>query len=66
MRADTMTRAERISEIEAILQAGTTTVRHGDRVVQYDLEALRKERDRLLAIESGGGSSFRRVTFRNA
>ena len=40
-------------------------VRHGDRVVQYDLAELRKERERLLASLNSGGN-FRRVVFRNA
>jgi len=61
-----MTTAERIAEIDAILQAGTTMVRHGDRTVQYDLEALRRERERLLASLNGGGSNFRSVVFKNA
>jgi hypothetical protein len=56
--------AERIAEIDAILQAGTTLVRHGDRTVQYDLAELRKERATLLASQATG-SNFRRVTFTN-
>ena len=55
--------AERISEIDAILQAGTSRVRHGDRDVQYDLAELRKERSRLLAQQANTGS-FRRVVFK--
>jgi len=60
-----MTVQERIDQIDAILQSGTATVRHGDRTIQYDLEALRRERDRLAASISKSGG-FRRVVFRNA
>jgi hypothetical protein len=56
--------AERIAEIDAILQAGTSMVRHGDRVIQYDLAELRKERASLLSSQVTG-SNFRRVTFSN-
>lgn len=59
-----MTNAERIAEIDAILQAGTSRVRHGDRDVQYDLDALRRERARLVA-KTSATDSFRRVVFTN-
>ena len=61
-----MTTQERIDSLTAILDAGATQVRHGDRWIQYDLDAVRKERDRLLVQVSGSGSSFRKVTLSNA
>ena len=60
------TTQERIDSLTAILDAGATQVRHGDRWIQYDLDAVRKERDRLLVQVSGSGSSFRKVTLSNA
>jgi hypothetical protein len=58
-----MTTAERIAEIDAILQAGTEQVRHGDRWITYNLGELRRERERLLGSLNSGGS-FRRTVFR--
>lgn len=55
--------AERISEIDAILQAGTEQVRIGDRWVTYNLGELRKERSRLLS-QSANTGGFRRVVFK--
>ena len=55
--------AERISEIDAILQSGTEQVRHGDRWITYNLAELRKERSRLLAQQANTGG-FRRVVFK--
>lgn len=59
------TTAERIAEIDAILQAGRERVRHADRDVQYNLAELRRERSTLIAQQSNTGS-FRRVVFKNA
>lgn len=59
------TTAERIAEIDAILQAGRERVRFGDRDVQYNLAELRKERSTLIAQQSRTGT-FRRVVFKNA
>ena len=57
-----MTTQERIDSLTAILDAGATQVRHGDRWIQYDLEAVRKERDMLQAqLNAGSNSPFRRV-----
>ena len=59
-----MTAAERIAQIDSILQAGTEQVRHGDRWVTYNLGELRKERSRLLAQQANTGG-FRRVVFKS-
>ena len=53
---------ERIDAINAILDTGQTTTRIGDRWVEHDLDALRKQRDDLLR-ELNGGSQYRRVVF---
>ena len=58
------TTQERIDSLTAILDAGATQVRHGDRWIQYDLEAVRKERDSLQA-QLSSGSGFRRVVMTN-
>ena len=57
--------AERIAQIDTILAAGTSSVTIGDRRVDYDLDALRTERDylsRLVASQTNG--QFRRVVFK--
>ncbi len=53
---------ERIDNINAILDTGQSVTRIGDRSVQIDLEALRRQRDDLLR-ELNGGSQYRRVVF---
>jgi hypothetical protein len=63
-----MTTAEmliRIESIDSILAGGTSSVTLGDRRVDYDLEELRRERDRLSRlVASASNSSFRRVVFK--
>ncbi len=60
-----MTDRERIDQINEILAKGHKRVSIGDRVIEYDLESLRRERDMLLA-KIRGGSQFKRVVFRDA
>jgi hypothetical protein len=56
---------DRIAAIDAVLAAGTSSVTIGDRRVDYDLGALRAERDRLQGIVAATSNSrFRRVVFR--
>lgn len=57
------TASERITEIDAIL-AGPERVRHGDRDITYNFAELRRERDRLVSIQSNTGS-FRKVVLSN-
>lgn len=59
-----MTDQERIDQINAILAKGITRVRTGDKVVEYDLAELRRERDNLLR-KQNGGSQYRKVTMTN-
>lgn len=55
----------RLDSIDARLAAGITSAALGDRRTDYDLDALRQERDRLLALQATGaaGSRLRRVVF---
>ncbi len=53
---------ERIDNINAILDTGQSVTRIGDRWVEVDLAALRRQRDDLLR-ELNGGSQYRRVVF---
>lgn len=60
--------ATRLAAIEAKLASGVTSAMvGGDRRVEYDLAELRRQRDELLQLASGGqiGSRFRRVTLAN-
>ena len=51
---DIATATARIAAIDEILAAGVTRVRKADRVLEYDLELLAKERNRLQAYVAGG------------
>lgn len=62
--ADVATARTRIAEIEAILAAGVSRSQIDGRAVEYDLERLERERDRLQRIVNAAAvSQFRRVTF---
>ncbi len=57
-----MTRAEaltKISEIEEILDAGTSTVTIGDRTITYDLPHLRRRLAQLYAFVRGNTGQVR-------
>lgn len=57
----------RIDSIDAILAEGVSSTWMGDRRVEYDLDALRKERDRLSRIiANSSGSQYKRVVFKSA
>ena len=57
----------RIDAIDATLAEGVTSSWMGDRRIEYDLDALRKERDRLSRIvANSGGSQYKRVVFKSA
>jgi hypothetical protein len=57
--------AARIAAIDAILAGGTSSVTIGDRRVDYDLDALRAERDYLLKLTAGQtNSQIRKVVFK--
>ena len=57
--------AARIAAIDAILAGGTSSVTIGDRRVDYDLEALRAERDYLQKLTAGQtNSQIRKVVFK--
>jgi hypothetical protein len=54
----------RIEAIETILARGASSTTVGDRRIDYDLEALRLERDRLHRLVSATAApAFRRVVF---
>lgn len=56
----------RIDEIDALLAKGVKSVASGDERVDYDMQALRDERDRLSRIVSGSSrSQYRRVVFKS-
>lgn len=56
----------RVAEIDELLAAGVKSTTIGDRRVDYDLQALRDERDRLNRILSGSSrSQYRRVVFKS-
>jgi len=60
-----MTDEERLAQIQGILDRGISRATTGDKTVEYDLKALRQEREdilRKMAADSGG-SSFRPVVF---
>lgn len=54
----------RIAEIDALLASGVSSVSYKDRAQSFNLDALSKERSRLMRSISGS-SSYRRVTFKN-
>jgi hypothetical protein len=57
--------AARIAAIDAILAGGTSSVTIGDRRVDYDLDALRAERDYLQKLTAGQtNSQIRKVVFK--
>ena len=57
----------RIDQIDTLLAKGVRSVSTGSDRVDYDVQALRDERDRLQRIVSNSkASQFRRVVFRNA
>lgn len=57
----------RIDQIDALLAGGVRSTAVGGRRVEYDLEALRAERERLARIVSNNNASqYRRVVFNNA
>lgn len=57
----------RIDQIDALLAKGVKSVSSEDERIDYDMQALRDERDRLMRIVSNSSSSqFRRVVFKNA
>ena len=55
-----MTDAERITQIDEILAKGISRVTIGDRTVDYDLDALRSERQDLLR-KTSGTSPYKKV-----
>ena len=59
-----MTDAERIAQIDGILAAGIRRTTIGDRTIEYDLDALRKERADLIA-KTRGVSAFHKVTMKH-
>lgn len=52
---------ERIDAIDEKLEEGANAIRHGDKAVNYDMDALRQERARLAA-EINAASSTPRST----
>lgn len=65
--ADLDTIRTRVAEIDELLAGGVKSTTIGDRRVDYDMQALRDERDRLNRILSGSSrSQYRRVVFKNA
>ncbi len=58
-----MTDAERLANIQNILDRGIRRATTGDKTVEYDLDALRKEREDLLRkiAASSGVSAYKRV-----
>ena len=57
--------AARIAAIDAILAGGASSVTIGDRRVDYDLDALRAERDYLQKLTAGQtNSQIRKVVFK--
>lgn len=63
--ADSATIRTRIDEIDTILAQGIKSTSIGDRRIDYDLQALKDERSRLLRV-LGSNSQFRKVVFKNA
>lgn len=64
--ADLATIQSRIDQIDVILSGGISSTSFGDRRVDYDLEELRVERDRLSRIVAGSSrSQYRRVVFKS-
>jgi hypothetical protein len=62
--ADPSTTRDRIAQIDAILADGVRVSRQADRSTEWDLDALRKEREELQRQLAGAsGSRFRRVVF---
>ena len=59
-----MTDAERIAQIDGILAAGIRRTTIGDRTIEYDLDALRKERADLLG-KTRAVSSYKKVIMTN-
>jgi hypothetical protein len=56
----------RIDQIDALLSGGVKSASSGDERVDYDLQALKDERDRLTRIVSGSSrSQYRRVVFKS-
>lgn len=56
----------RIDQIDALLSKGVKSVSSADERVDYDLQALRDERDRLQRVISNStASQFRRVVFKS-
>jgi hypothetical protein len=55
---------ERLDKINQIL-AGPEETRIGDRMLRYDFESLRKERDDLQRKLKGNRSQYRKIVFTN-
>lgn len=57
----------RIDAIDALLAGGVKSVSSDDERIDYDMQQLRDERDRLTRIvSSSSASQYRRVVFKNA
>lgn len=64
--ADLDTIRTRIAAIDEILSEGVKSTSVGDMRADYDLESLRKERERLnRALATSSASRFRRIVFKN-
>lgn len=63
---DIATIQTRITEIDTLLTRGVSSATVNGRRVEYDLAALRTERERLVGIVSGASrSQYRRVVFKS-